>query len=151
VAEFYSLAIMRTVILIALWFLVFSAEASSLDLTNWVRAYPDKRFFDAPQIKKPLKKMLTPEQWKRLTETYSTMSQIQLIQGHLVAECCLPHDCPAEHAMLVIDLKRNRFHVGFYCGYYQQKTTIEWISSEGEFYDLPKEVQDEFYHQHNPR
>ena len=51
--------------------------------------------------------------------------------------------------MLVIDLKRKRFHVGFYCGYYQQKTTIEWISSEGEFYDLPKEIQDEFYYQHN--
>jgi len=143
---------MRTVILIVLSFLVVSAEASSLDTTNyWVRAYPDKRFFNTPEIKKPLKNMLTPEQWKRLTETYSVMSQIQLIQGHLVAECCVPHDCPAEHAMVVIDLKRKRFHVGFYRGYYQQKTTIEWISSEGEFYDLPKEVQDEFYHQHNPR
>ena len=124
---------MRTVILITLSFLVFSAEASSLDLTNWVRAYPDKRFFNATEIKKPLKKMLTAEQWKRLTETYSTMSQIQLIQGHLVAECCMPHDCPAEHAMLVIDLKRNRFHVGFYCGYYQQKTTIEWIAPRESF------------------
>ena len=93
--------------------------------------------------------MLTPEQWKRLTETYATVSPIQLIHGHLVVECFLPHDSLAEHAMLVIDLKRNRFHVSFYRGYYQQKTTIEWISSEGEFYDLPKEIQDEFYYQHN--
>ena len=141
---------MRTVVLIVLSFLAVSAEASSLDLTNWVRAYPDQRFFNAPEIKKPLKKMLTPDQWKRLTETYSVMSQIQLIQDNLVAECCMPHDCPGENAMLVIDLKRMRFYVGFY-DYHQQKTTIVWISSEGEFYDLPKAVQDEFYYEHNAR
>jgi len=140
---------MRTTILIAFLFIFVRANASSLDLTNWVRHYPDQKFFNVPEVKKHLKKMLTPDQLKRLTETYATVVPIQLIQDHLIIECFLPHDVPAENAMLVIDLKRQRYHVGFYRGYYQQKTTIEWISSDGEFYDLPKEIQEEFYYQHN--
>jgi hypothetical protein len=140
---------MRTAILITFVFLAIRSEASTLSLTNWARQYPDQRFFNATEVKKPLKKILTPDQWKRLTETYSTVVPIQLMSDYLVVKCFMPHDTPAESAMVVIDLKRGRFHVGFYHGYYQQKTTIEWISSEGEFFDLPKEIQDEFYYQHN--
>jgi hypothetical protein len=151
------LGIMHTKIFIALLLLSLRVEASSLDLTNWVGKYPignDKRFqifFEAPEVNKALKKMLSPSQWKRLTDTYALATPIQLIQDHVVVACCKPHCCPCEHAMLVVDLRRERFHVGFYRGYYQDKTTIEWISSDGEFYDLPKAIQEEFYYGHNAK
>jgi hypothetical protein len=151
------LGIMHVNIFIALLVLAVRVEASSLDLTNWVGRYPtsnDKRlqsFFEAPEVKKALKKMLTPSQLKRLTDTYAVTTPIQLIQDHVVVACCKPHNCPSEHAMLVVDLKRERFHIGFYRGYYQDKTTLEWISSDGEFQDLPKEIQQEFYYGHNAK
>ena len=148
---------MHAKIFIALLFLAVHVKASSLELTNWVGRYPyscDKRFqnvFEVPEVKKALKKMLTRNEWKRLTDTYALTTPIQLIQDHLIVSCCKPHCCPCEHAMLVVDLKRERFHVGFYRGYYQDKTTIEWISSEGEFHDLPREIQEEFYFGHNAK
>ena len=141
---------------IALVFLAIRVEASSLDLTNWVGRYPssnDRGFqnvFEVPAVKKALKKMLTHSEWKLLTDTNAVTSPIQLIQDCLVVECCKPHCCPCEHAMLVIDLRHERFHVGFY-RYSQDKTAIKWISSQGEFYDLPKEIQDEFYYGHNTK
>jgi hypothetical protein len=137
---------MFTKLFIALLFLAVRVQASSLDLTNWVGRYPyshDKGFqniFDVPDVRQALRKMLTHSELKLLTQTYATTMPIQLMQNHVVVECCKPHDCPAEHAMLVIDLKHQRFHVGFYRGYYQETTRIKWISSDGEFQDLPKEI-----------
>jgi hypothetical protein len=52
--------------------------------------------------------------------------------------------------MLVIDLRRGVFHVGFY-KHEAKKVTIQWFSSEGESQALPKEIQDEFYYGHNPK
>jgi len=144
---------MHAKIFIALLFFAVQVEGSSLHLTNWAGRYPsssDKGFrnvFEVPEVKKALDKLLTRSERKLLTRTYAVVTPIQLIQGHLVVQCCKPHCCPCEHAMLVVDLQREAFHVGFYEGY-EGKTIIKWVSSEGEFLDLPKDIRDEFYHGH---
>jgi hypothetical protein len=147
---------MRLTLFIVFWSLVMHASASSLDLTNWVGRYPfdkDKHghtVFQAPKVQAALKRLLTPDELTLLTSTYSECTPIVRIQDYLVIGGCMPHCCPCEHAMLVIDLRRDRFHVGFY-RHDADKDTIKWISSEGEFQDLPKEVQEEFYYRHNPK
>jgi hypothetical protein len=130
------------------------AEGASLD--GWVGKYSHDidtnghTLFQVPEISTALNRLLTKEDLKRLTDTCSVGSQIRLIQGFLVAQQCMPHCCPCEHAMLVIDLSRNAFHIGFYKAE-NKKVTVKWISSEGEFQALPKEIQDEFYYSHTPR
>ena len=52
--------------------------------------------------------------------------------------------------MLVIDLSRGTFHVGFYKRE-AEKVTTRWFSTKGEFQSLPKEIQNEFYYGHNPK
>jgi hypothetical protein len=147
---------MRLASSIALLLLSLHAEGASLDLKSWVGKYSHDTdanghtLFQIPEVRAELNRLLTKEYLKRLTDTYSVGSPIGLIQGFLVVQQCMPHCCPCEHAMLVIDPGRSAFHIGFYKRE-SRKVTVKWISSEGEFQALPKEVQDEFYYGHNPK
>ena len=147
---------MRITALISVLLLTVHTRGASLDLTDWVGKYSHDTdvdghtLFQVPAIQSALSRLLSKSEVKRLTETYSVGSQIRMIQGFLVVPQCMPHCCPCEHAMLVIDLSRGAFHIGFY-KHDAKKVTIQWISSEGEFQALPKEIQDEFYHGHNPK
>jgi hypothetical protein len=147
---------MRLATLITVLLLTVHARGESLDLAGWAGKYSHDTdanghtLFQVPVVQAALSRLLTKPELKRLTETYSVGSPIRMIQGFLVVPHCMPHCCPCEHAMLVIDLDRGAFHVGFY-KHDAKKVTIQWISSEGEFQALPKEIQDEFYHGHNPK
>jgi|Kansoi400Nextera_1026152.scaffolds.fasta_scaffold01635_1 hypothetical protein len=147
---------MRLASFIALFLLSLHAEGASLGLKSWVGKYSHDTdtnghtLFQIPEVRAALNRLLTKEDLKRLTDPDSVGSQISLIQGFLVVPQCMPHCCPCEHAMLVIDLSRSAFHIGFY-KHESKKVTVEWISSEGEFQALPKEIQDEFYYGHNPK
>jgi hypothetical protein len=147
---------MRIATLIALLLLSVLARGASLDLADWAGKYSHDTdthghtLFQGPAVQTALSRLITKPDLKRLTETYSVGVPIRLIQGFLIIPHCMPHCCPCEHAMLVIDLARGAFHVGFY-KHETKKVTIQWISSEGEFQALPKEIQDEFYYGHNPK
>jgi hypothetical protein len=147
---------MRLVTFIAVFLLGLHAKGAPLDLAGWAGKYSHDTdanghtLFQVPAVHAALSHLLTKQDLKRLTETYSVSSPVSLIQGFLVVPQCMPHCCPCEHAMLVIDLRRGAFHVGFY-KHEAEKVTIQWFSSEGEFQALPKEIQDEFYYSHNPK
>jgi hypothetical protein len=136
-------------------FLIFTdvLYGAAPEWKNWAGKYPMnddpsfKNLFEVPEIRKSLKELLSGADWKLLTRTYAVMSPIEIDQEHLYAMVCKPHCCPCEHAMLVIDLKRTRFHVGFY-EHREKKTTTRWISSAGDFEDIPRSVREEFYHRH---
>jgi hypothetical protein len=147
---------MRLATIIAVFLLGLHAKAASLDSEAWAGKYSHETdtnghtLFQVPAVQAALSHLLTKQDLKRLTETYSVSSPVSLIQGFLIVPQCMPHCCPCEHAMLVIDLRRGVFHVGFYRRE-SEKVTIQWFSSEGEFQTLPKEIQDEFYYGHNPK
>jgi hypothetical protein len=133
-----------------------TCERTSLDLDGWAGKYSHdtdtngRTLFQIPAVQAALSHLLTKQDLKRLTETYSVSAPVSLIQDFLIVPQCMPHCCPCEHAMLVIDLPRGVFRVGFYKRE-SEKVTIQWFSSEGEFQALPKEIQDEFYYSHNPK
>jgi hypothetical protein len=143
----------RIILLLAIASFVFPAEAS-LQLENWAGKYPvneDPQFKSillVPEVRHALTKMLSPAEKRLLTQEYSAMSQIDMIHGCLVVKVCRPHWCPSDNAMLVIDLQREQFHVGFYL--HREHVTVMWVSSEGDIHDLPKEIQDAFYYMHHP-
>jgi hypothetical protein len=152
----WPLGIMRLALFIALFLPSLHAEDASRDLKSWAGKYSHDTdtnghtLFQIPEVRTALNRLLTKEDLNRLTDTYSVGSPISLIQGFLVVPQCMAHCCPCEHALLVIDLSRSAFHVGFYKRE-SKKVTVKWISSEGEFQALPKEIQDEFYYGHNPK
>jgi hypothetical protein len=133
---------------------VFTTEAA-LRLEKWAGKYAvneDAQFksiFEVPEVKRGLTNMLSPAETKLLTQTYSVMTPIELIHGFLVVQVCMPHWCPSDNAMLVIDLKQEQFHVGFY--QLRKHATVKWTSSDGDVHDFPKEVQDAFYYMHHPK
>jgi hypothetical protein len=147
---------MRLATIIAVFLLGLHAKGASLDLDGWAGKYSHDTdanghtLFQVPAVQTALSHLLTKQDLERLTETYSVSAPVSLIQGFLIVPQCMPHCCPCEHAMLVIDLRRGAFHVGFY-KHEAKKVTIQWFSSEGEFQALPKEIQDEFYYSHNPK
>jgi hypothetical protein len=147
---------MRLATFITVLLLTGHTRGASLDLADWAGKYSHDTdinghtLFQVPAVQAALSRLLSKPELKRLTETYSVSSQIRTIQGFLVVPQCMPHCGPCGHAMLVIDLGRGAFHVGFY-KHEAKKVTIQWISSEEEFQALPKEIQDEFYYGHNPK
>src|ERR1041385_7837601 len=102
-------------IVLAACFLMLTQLSATASLRDWVDKYPSndtreyRNFFELDSVKKPVKGMLTPRQWKLLTKIYSVMTPIELVENHLVVRVCKPHCCPCDHAMLVFDLKNSEF------------------------------------------
>jgi hypothetical protein len=94
-------------------------------------------FFTLPEIRTPLKSLLTPADYNLVTKAYGVGSPLKLVGDFLATSMCRPHNCGDERAGLAINLKSGAMYVRF-----QRGKTERWKVSEGKGSDLPKEVQD---------
>lgn len=111
------------VFLIALCLPLASAHAAPPpwgDLAGWEGRYPTdmdakprRDLFVLPALQPTLQRLLAPQDRARL-KAYAVQKTISRIDGLLVAQECMPHDCDAHTAMVVIDTSQPRLWVGFY-------------------------------------
>jgi hypothetical protein len=120
------------------------AQSKFTHLKTWVGKYPTdsdrkpvRRFFDLPEVRGPLQKLLDKQDLQRLTKEYGVETPIELIDNYLVIHVCKPHDCDTENATLAINLDNGAIHVGIWDG-----KDKRWHSSSGSDKDLPKKVQE---------
>jgi len=101
-------------------------------------------FFLLPEVRTPLKRLLTPADYRLVTKTYSVGSPLKLFGDFLATSMCRPHNCGDDRAGLAINLSTGDMYVRI------SGKKVRWIVSQGKKgADLPKEVQDYIGDQRN--
>ncbi len=140
----------KHLIALPLLLLCFSTAVFSQDklghLKSWDGKYQsdnDKNgkviddFFALPEIRTPLKRLLSPSDFNLVTKGYSVGSPLKLMGDFLGTTMCRPHNCGDERAGFAVNLKTGAIFVRM-----QRGTKERWFISEGKASDLPQEVLD---------
>jgi len=139
----------RHLIVLPMLLLCFSASAFSQDKLGHLKSWDGKTtqevagngkvtadFFALPEVRTPLKRLLTPADFTLVTKTYSVGSPLKLMGDFLATTMCRPHNCGDERAGLAINLSTGDMYVRMAKG-----TKERWIPAE-KASALPKEVLD---------
>lgn len=117
------------------------AQNSLGSLRSWAGKYPSetkgKSFFDLPQIRTPLLRLLKRPDFNLLTKQYSVEAPIKEMGDYLGAKVCKPHDCGDKQAGFVINLNTGDVFVRMQAG-----ENVRWFASKGKETDLPQEVRE---------
>ena len=129
--------------------LCFSASIFAQDKLGQLKSWDGKQtqevdakgkvtadFFALPEVRVPLKRLLTPADFLLVTRTYSVGSPLKLMGDFLATTMCRPHNCGDERAGLAINLSTGDMYVRIAKGAKER-----WIPA-GKESSLPKEVQD---------
>jgi len=118
-------------------------------LLSWVGKYPAEikgghkiGLLNQPVIGDALRALLPSADWKALAG-YDVEDPIEQKGDFLVINKCMPHDCPAAFAMIVIDTSKPRIWVGFF----QRETnrvSTKWYGNADDYSVLPDDVRQEF-------
>lgn len=128
---------------------------SCFDPAEWIGRYPSARaagrprFLDLSCIRKPLQTMLPASELRRLLETMQVDSPVRMSGQYMIVARCEAHACPADHAMVFIDVQRGDLVVGIYRRTARGAAT-HWYSRERDPLELPPELLQEFLRQHTP-
>jgi len=106
-------------------------------MTHWVGKYPDAKFFNQPQIKAPLHRILTKADFDAVRD-YNLMVPIKRVGDYLVAYTSVKYSDPVESLSLAFGLKDNAVYVVFQKGEERRK-----FSTKNNEFNLPDEVLEE--------
>jgi hypothetical protein len=139
----------RLLIAAALLLVCFSVSVLSQDKLGHLRSWDGKYtqevngkgkvtsdFFALPEVRTPLRKLLTPVDYNLVTKGYSVGSPLKLIGNFLATTMCRPHNCGDERAGLAINLVTGDMYVRMARGDKER-----WVPA-GKQSALPQEVQD---------
>ena len=105
--------------------------------TKWVDKYPDAKFFNQPQIKGPLQRILTKADFDSLGD-YNVMIPIRRVGDYLLAYRSIKYSEPVASVSLAYGLKDNAVYIVF-----SQDEQHRKFSTKSNEFNLPKEVLDE--------
>jgi len=94
------------------------------------------RFWAEPEIRTPLLRLLSPDDYNLLTKEYAVETPIKKIGDYLVVKVCKPHMC-FEQAAFAIDLTTGNVFVRMAL----DETPDRWLASKGNATDLPADVK----------
>lgn len=105
--------------------------------TKWVDKYPDAKFYNQPQIKGPLQRILTKADFESIDD-YNLMIPIRKVGDYLVAYRTMKYSEPVASLSVAYGLKDNAVYVVFAQGDNRRK-----FSTKNNEFNLPKEVLEE--------
>jgi len=128
---------------IALCVVPVLAQNNLARLKSWEGKYPTEkkgrvthRFFSEPEIRTPLAKLLSREDFDLLTKEYAVETPVMLSGDYLTVKVCKPHMC-FEWAAFAINLTNGVIYVRM-----ATDESSRWFSSKGNQSDLPHKVRD---------
>ena len=138
----------ENLIALALLLFCFSGVAVAQDklghLRSWAGKYPTYQkgrlttnFFNLPEIKRPLLRLLSRRDFNLLTREYSIESPIEQIGNYLAVKVCRPHACDSDNAGFAINLRDGTIYVKMQAG-----ENTRWFASRGMYTNLPQSVLD---------
>lgn len=136
---------------------VAPSAAACVAPQDWVGKYPadaigpaGARFLDVPCVRAALKSMLSAADYRTFRERLAVDSPIQLMGRYLVIARCEAHNCPAHHAMLILDTQGPSVVIGIYRRASSTAST-RWYSNEADPLELPPEILQRFLRAHSPK
>ena len=120
------------------------AQGKYAHLRSWEGKYPTynksaRKFFNLPEIQRPLKKLLNRRDYHLLTRGHTREIPIKIIGSYLKVKVCGSPGSYAcdSHAILIIDLDSGSMYVAFdiFSG------GPRYYSTRGKFTELPQDVQ----------
>jgi hypothetical protein len=122
------------------------AQGKYESLKTWDGQYPTynkspHKFFDLPEVRQPLRKLLPPRVYFLLIKGHTKEGPIKIVGNYLKAIVCgspKSYGCDSI-TMLVIDLNDGSMYVGFDLHSPQPK----YFATKGKFTGLPQDIQDE--------
>jgi hypothetical protein len=119
----------------------------------WVGKYPtttvNKKSVSILEVA-PIKEVLhtvVPAGERKLLDSYHVETPITRIGNFIVINKCKPHDCPSDHAMVVVDMEKQRLWAGFFTRA-ENRTALRWYGNGDDYSVLPLEIQQEFRSRH---
>jgi hypothetical protein len=120
------------------------AQGKYTHLKSWEGKYPtynksSRKFFNLPEVQRPLKKLLNQRDYYLLTKGHTKEVPIMLIGDYLKVKVCgSPQSYACDnHVILVIDLNDGSMYVAFDIFSGEPRS----FSTKGKFTDLPQNVQ----------
>ena len=137
--------------------LLACATANATDnngaLATWVGKYPsDTRdakggsLLQQPPLRTTLKAML-PRPEAALLGQLDNESLVRQSGHYLVVDKCRPHDCPADAAMIVVDLESTKVWAAFFTRTPASVST-RWYGNQDDYNTLPDDIRTGFLKQH---
>lgn len=129
----------------------FADDASPL--AAWVGKHPSDKpvagsgpLLAQPRLRDGLRKLL-PSAELALLPKLDIESQVRQVGDLLVVDKCKPHDCPAQQAMIVVDLKSDRLWAAFFT-HTEGHVSTRWYGNVDDYNAVPQEIQTDFLKRH---
>jgi len=129
----------------------FADDASPL--LAWVGKHPSDKpvagqgpLLAQPRLRDGLRKLLPPAEHALLAKL-DVESQVRQSGDFLVIDKCLPHDCPAQQAMIVVDLKTERLWAAFFT-HTDGHVWTRWYGNVDDYNAVPQDIQTDFLKRH---
>ena len=130
-----------------------NAADNNVVLATWVGKYPS----DTPIAKagslllqSPLRatlKAMLPRPEAALLDQFDNESLVRQAGHYLVVDKCRPHDCPADAAMIVIDLESTKVWAAFFTRTAASVST-RWYGNQDDYDALPEDIRTGFLKRH---
>lgn len=124
--------------------------------TDWVGKYPSeseanprRNFFALPCVRDQLVTLLPSSERRILLSELQSESKIEQMGRFLIVARCEAHNCPAHHAMVIVDIDTGKLVVGIYLRTAAFSRTT-WYSRDMDPLELPAEILSEFLARHGP-
>ncbi|MEW9899831.1 hypothetical protein ABWL39_14505 [Chitinivorax sp. PXF-14] len=122
-------------------------------LLDWVGKYPSEkvgartsRLIDQPALATVLKRLLPPREWTAWSH-FDVEVPVRQVEGFLVVDRCVPHNCPSDIATVAIDVQRQRVWAGFFSREAGRVST-RWDGTGEDYSVLPEEIRKAFLTRH---
>jgi hypothetical protein len=106
-------------------------------MAKWAGKYPDPKFFNQPQIKGPLRRILTKADYDSVGD-YNLMVPIKRVGDYLVTFATIKYSDPQEDLSLAYSLKDNAVYVVF-----SKADQHRRFSTKNNEFNLPDDVLEE--------
>ena len=106
-------------------------------MAKWAGKYPDPKFFAQPQIKGPLRRILTKADYDSIGD-YNLMAPIKRVGDYLVTFSTIKYSDPQEDLSLAYSLKDNAVYIVFSKADQHRK-----FSTKNNEFNLPDDVLEE--------
>ena len=110
------------------------------DMTQWAGKYPDRKFFNQPLIRNPLRRILSKEDFASIGD-YNLMIPIKRVGDYLLTHATMKYSMPNESLELAFSLKDNAVYIVFWKG--DDNPTHRKFSTKNNQFNLPDEVLEE--------
>ncbi len=86
-------------------------------------------------VKATLKAIL-PKAEQAMLARLDVEAPVTEVAGYLIVDKCMPHNCPADFAVLVIDVSHQKLWAGFFTRQ-EQRVATRWYGNADDYSSLP--------------